>query len=182
MNQGNFMGNLSRDPEMKYTQGGTAFTTFNMAVNKRWNGPDGTAREKTTWFKVTSWGKLAETVSTWLKAGEKVLVVGEVDDSYAYIHQETGEARSVNQITAKEVHFLTPKNSGQSQNGQAYQPPSYQAVAPNGPTTTQGQAMPAPAMPAPAGVNQTQTQPVQYTGQPMPEAPNTPVADEDIPF
>ena len=55
------VGNLGRDPEMRYTPGGRAVTDFTVAVNRRWSKQDGTQGEKTWWFKVTAWGPLAET-------------------------------------------------------------------------------------------------------------------------
>ena len=57
------VGNLGKDPEQRYTASGVAVTTFPVAVNRKWTNQDGTPGEETTWFRVTAWRKLAETLS-----------------------------------------------------------------------------------------------------------------------
>ena len=77
------IGNLGRDPEMRYTPTGLPVTSFTMAVSRNWVGQDGQRQEKTIWFRVTAWRKLAETASQYLRKGSKVLVVGELEDPNA---------------------------------------------------------------------------------------------------
>ena len=98
------IGNLGRDPEMRYTPSGTAVTNLNVAVNRKWTGRDGQPQEKTTWFRVAAWDKLAELCNQYLSKGRLVLVEGEVEAS-AYTSQE-GEARSSLELTARNVRFL----------------------------------------------------------------------------
>lgn len=98
------VGNLGRDPEMRYTPNGKAVTDFSVAVNRRWNTQDGTPGEETTWFKVTCWGKLAETTNQYLSKGRQVLVTGRVNAS-AWTGQD-GEARATLELTAQDVKFL----------------------------------------------------------------------------
>lgn len=69
------VGNLGGDPELRYTQGGSAVTNFNLAVNRRWN-KDGQKMEETTWFRVSVWGPQAEAANTYLSKGSQVLVEG----------------------------------------------------------------------------------------------------------
>ena len=57
------IGNLGADPEMRYTPNGLPVTSFRMAVSRNWTGQDGQRQEKTVWFRVTAWRKLAETAS-----------------------------------------------------------------------------------------------------------------------
>ena len=103
------VGNLTRDPEMRYTPSGTAVTNFSVAVSRKFTGKDGKAVEKTKWFRVTAWGKLAETCNQYLTKGRQVLVTGEIDAS-AYANQ-AGEPAASLELTAREVKFLGGKGS-----------------------------------------------------------------------
>lgn len=102
------IGNLGSDPEMRYTPSGQPVTTFRMAVSRTWVGADGQRQEKTTWFRVTAWRKLAETASQYLTKGSKVLVVGEVEEANAYMDKE-GKPRASLEVTANVIRFLTPR-------------------------------------------------------------------------
>ena len=75
------IGNLGRDPEMRFTGDGTPVTSFSVAVNRRWTNQDGSQGEKTWWFRVTAWRRLAETCNQYLRKGSPVMVIGEVDAS-----------------------------------------------------------------------------------------------------
>ena len=72
------VGNLGRDPEMRYMPDGTAVTNFSVASSRRWSGADGQQREETTWFRIEVWRKQAETVNQYLSKGSKVLVEGRI--------------------------------------------------------------------------------------------------------
>lgn len=99
------IGNLGRDPEMRFLGDGTPVTSFSVAVNRKWTGRDGNPGEKTWWFRVTCWGRLAETTNQYLRKGSPVMVIGEVDAS-AYIPREGGEPRASLELTARNVRFL----------------------------------------------------------------------------
>ncbi|MCA9962146.1 MAG: single-stranded DNA-binding protein, partial [Anaerolineales bacterium] len=71
------VGNLGRDPEMRYMPDGTAVTSFSMATNRRWTDrASGQPVDETTWFRVSVWGRQAETANQYLSRGRKVLVEG----------------------------------------------------------------------------------------------------------
>jgi len=70
------VGNLGRDPEMRYTPSGQAVTNFNVATNRQYTGSDGQQVKETTWFRVSVWGKQAESSNQYLKKGSKVLIEG----------------------------------------------------------------------------------------------------------
>ena len=108
-------GNVGRDPELRYTSDGTAVCDFSVAVNKRWTGADGEQKEKTTWFRVTAWRRLAETVNQYLSKGRQVLVTGEVDAS-AWVGQD-GEPRATLEITARDIKFLGRRNDADTYSG-----------------------------------------------------------------
>ena len=99
------VGNVGRDPELRYTQAGVAVCDFSVAVSRRWNdSASGQQREKTTWFRVSAWRGLAETVQQFVTKGMQVMVAGEVDVS-AYVGQD-GEARGSLELTARDIQFL----------------------------------------------------------------------------
>ena len=70
------MGNLGRDPEMRYTPQGTPVTNFSVATSYKWTGADGTPNEETTWFRVSAWGRMAEVCNEYLSKGRQVFVEG----------------------------------------------------------------------------------------------------------
>lgn len=76
LNKVMIIGNLGADPEMRYMADGTAMTSFRVAANRTYNGPDGERREETEWFPVVTWKKLAELCSQFLQKGRKVYVEG----------------------------------------------------------------------------------------------------------
>jgi single-strand DNA-binding protein len=70
------VGNLGRDPEMRYTPSGQPVTNFNVATNRQYKAKDGTDVKETTWFRVTTWARTAEVCNQYLKQGSQVLVEG----------------------------------------------------------------------------------------------------------
>jgi single-strand DNA-binding protein len=108
------VGNVGRDPELRYTQNGVAVCDFSVAVNKVTN-VNGERREKTTWFRVTCWRQLAETVNQYLTRGRQVMVVGEVEAS-AYL-DKSGQPASSLDLTARDVRFLGGREGGEAGGG-----------------------------------------------------------------
>lgn len=107
------VGNVGQDPEMRYTPSGQPVTSFSLAVNKSWVGADGQRQDKTLWFRVTCWRKLAETVSEYVKKGSKVLVVGEIEEARPWTDKD-GNSRASLEVTANTVRFLDSKPQGSS--------------------------------------------------------------------
>jgi single-strand DNA-binding protein len=70
------IGNLGRDPEMRYTASGKPITTFSVATSRTWVTSDGDRREATEWFNVVAWGRLAEICNQYLVKGRQVYVEG----------------------------------------------------------------------------------------------------------
>ncbi|UCC76953.1 MAG: single-stranded DNA-binding protein [Anaerolineales bacterium] len=99
------VGHLGRDPEMRYTPDGTPVTSFSVATTRRWTNAEGEPQERTTWFRVTTWRKLAETCNQYLTKGRLVLVEGDVDAS-AWSDKTSGEARASLELRARIVRFL----------------------------------------------------------------------------
>jgi single-strand DNA-binding protein len=115
------VGRVGRDPEMRYTKSGVPVTSFSVAVDKRWNNQDGDQQEKTTWFRVTCWRKLAETAAQYLQKGKLILVEGEIDSS-AYTDKQSGNARSSLEMTASNFRFLGGKGDSDDSGGAATPP------------------------------------------------------------
>lgn len=108
------IGNLGRDPEMRYTPSGQAVTNFNVATNRKYTTSDGNQVEETTWFRVSTWGKTAEVCNQYLKKGSKVLVEGRLNpdpDSGGpkiWTRQDGTSAASF-ELTANQVRFLSTR-------------------------------------------------------------------------
>ena len=115
------VGNLGRDPEMRYTPSGVPVTTFSVAVSRKWKGQDGEMHEKTTWFRVKAWRKLAELCNQYLSKGRQVLVEGEVEAS-AWASQD-GEPRASLEITAQTVKFLGSRGGAAAPGGPGNEAP-----------------------------------------------------------
>lgn len=91
------VGNLGRDPEMRYSQNGTPITNFSIAVNRRRRGQDGNLQDETDWYRVTLFRFQAENAAEWLKKGSKVLVEGQLQIS-RFTGQDGIERTSVDVI------------------------------------------------------------------------------------
>ncbi|MDY7078693.1 MAG: single-stranded DNA-binding protein [Chloroflexota bacterium] len=105
------VGNLGRDPEMRYTPDGTPVTNFSVATNRRWTNPDGSPGEETVWFRITAWRRMAEVCNQYLQKGRQVLIEGELKpDSVTGGPRiwtgNDGVARAQYEVTARAVKFL----------------------------------------------------------------------------
>ncbi len=99
------VGNLGNDPEMRYTPSGVPVVSFNLAVNKNWVNQEGQRQDKTIWFRVTAWRKLAENVSQYLTKGRQVLVIGELEDARPWTDRD-GNHRASLEVTAQTIRFI----------------------------------------------------------------------------
>ncbi len=104
MNKIIVIGNLGRDPEMRYTASGQSVTNFSIASNRRYTLASGEQREETEWFNVSAWGRLGETCNQYLSRGSQVYVEGRLR-SRSYTGQD-GQLRFSNDITLTDVQFL----------------------------------------------------------------------------
>ncbi|MHB8573854.1 MAG: single-stranded DNA-binding protein [Dehalococcoidia bacterium] len=104
LNKVMIIGNLGKDPEMRFTANGSAVTNFSVAVGRQYSGPDGERREETEWFTVVAWNKLAEQCNQFLQKGRKVYVEGRLqtrswDGTDGVKHYKT-------EVVALDVRFL----------------------------------------------------------------------------
>ena len=106
LNKCMIMGNLGKDPELKYTQSGTAVCGFSVAVHESWRDKEGAKQESVEWVNVTVWNKQAENCAKYLKKGSSVYLEGAIKtDSY----EKDGQKRYSTKIVAREVKFLNSK-------------------------------------------------------------------------
>lgn len=98
------VGNLGRDAELKYTTGGTAVSTLNMATTETWKDKGGQKQEKTEWHRVVLWGKTAESLSEYLSKGKQVYVEGRLETRQW--DDKDGNKRYTTEIRADRVVLL----------------------------------------------------------------------------
>jgi single-strand DNA-binding protein len=108
LNKAMIIGNLGKDPEMRYTQGGQAVTQFTVAVNRNYKDSNGEWKEETEWFRVVAWGPLAERSAEYLRKGRKVYVEGRLQ-TRAWEGQD-GQKRYTTELIANTVTSLEPRN------------------------------------------------------------------------
>src|SRR5688572_5225102 len=100
------IGNVGRDPELRYTQGGVPVVDFSVAVTTRWKDTNSNEqKEKTNWYRITAWRGLAEVCGKFGKKGMSVMVTGTVSAS-SYMGQD-GQPRASLDLTARDIQFLT---------------------------------------------------------------------------
>ena len=111
------IGNLGRDPEMRFSPSGDPVTSFSVATSRKYKGND-----ETTWFRVSAWGKLAETCNQYLQKGSKVLVEGRLtpdgqSGSPRVYQRNDGTWASSFEMYAENVRFMSPRSEGMGGGG-----------------------------------------------------------------
>ena len=102
------MGNLTRDPEIRYTPKGTAVAEIGLAINRYFSGESGDKREETTFVDVTLWGRTAEIASEYLKKGRPVFIEGRLQlDTWE--DKQSGQKRSKLRVVAEGMQLLGPR-------------------------------------------------------------------------
>ena len=117
LNKVQLIGNVGRDPDMRYLPAGEAVTTFSLATNRRWRGDDGQAHEQTEWHSVVAWRRLAEQCGEYLARGRQVYVEGRLqtrswDDA-------TGQKRYRTEVVAERMVLLDSRSAGATGNDPA---------------------------------------------------------------
>ena len=128
LNKALLIGNLGSDPEINYTQSGTAVANLSIAMSERWKDKDGNQQEKTEWHRVVAFGRLAEICGEYLAKGSKIYIEGRIQTRQW--EDKDGNKRYTTEIVAREVKFLDGKeqnqggSQGQKQQEQKWQAPS----------------------------------------------------------
>jgi single-strand DNA-binding protein len=111
LNKVQLMGNITRDPEVRYTPKGTAVTDISLAINRSFNSDDGERREETTFVDITFWGRQAEVIGEYMKKGRPLYVEGRLQlDSWE--DKTTGQQRSRLKVVGENFQFLGGREDG----------------------------------------------------------------------
>ena len=117
VNKAIIIGNLGRDPEVRYTQSGQAVASFTVATTETWTGRESDRQERTDWHNIVVWGKQAETCGQYLSKGRQVYIEGSIRPrSY---EDRDGNKRYITEIVAQRVQFLGG-GGGSARSGQSF--------------------------------------------------------------
>jgi len=105
LNKAMLIGNLGKDPELRYTPSGVAVATFSVATNESWKDQDGNLQERTEWHNIVAWRKLAEICGEYLKKGKKVFIEGRIQ-TRSYDDKNTGAKKYITEIVADNLIML----------------------------------------------------------------------------
>ncbi len=130
------MGNLTRDPEVRYTPSGMAVSDLGLAVNRMFKGSDGQPREETCFVRVTVWARQAENCAQYLKKGSPVFIEGRLKyDEW----EKDGQKQSRLSVVGERVQFLSaPRSSGGNEGGADGHSPPVRSSAPRAEETEGG--------------------------------------------
>ena len=114
INKAILIGNLGADPEVRYTQSGTAVANFNMATTETWT-KDGNKEEKTEWHRIVAFGRLGEICGEYLSKGSKIYIEGRIQTRQW--DDKDGNKRYTTEIVAREMKILTPRGAAGGDTG-----------------------------------------------------------------
>lgn len=115
LNSARLIGNLGKNPELKYTASGQQIANFSVATSETWKDKQGAKQQKTTWHNIVIWGKLAEVANQYLTKGSTVYLEGKIDNrSY---DDKDGNKRYVSEIVCDKMIML----GGKKTNAEAHQ-------------------------------------------------------------
>lgn len=117
------VGNLGKDPESRFTAGGTQVVTFSLATTEKWKASNGEIREDVSWHNVVTFNKLAEICEKHLTKGKRVYVEGKIKYEK---YEKDNVTKYITKIHCEKIEFLSPredKNSGGNQSNN--EPPPF---------------------------------------------------------
>lgn len=102
------IGNVGKDPEVRYTGNGTPVATFSLATSEIWRDKDGNVQERTDWHNIVAWRKLAEIIQGIVKKGSRLLVEGKIQNRS---YEKNGEKRYMTEIVADNILLLDSREA-----------------------------------------------------------------------
>lgn len=105
------MGNLTRDPQLRYLPSQMAVVEFGLAVNRRWKGPQGEDREEVTFIDCTAWGKQAETINQYCQKGKAIFIEGRLKYD-TWDDKQGGGKRSKLSVVVENFQFVGGRDAG----------------------------------------------------------------------
>lgn len=122
LNRATLIGNLGKDPELKYTPQGTPVATFSIATSSRYKDKQGEWQDKTEWHNITAWQRLAEICGQYLHKGSKVYIEGRIETQS---WEKDGQKHYKTVIIAQELIMLSGKEEGESHASSSRSEPDY---------------------------------------------------------
>ena len=110
LNKVMLIGNLGRDPELRYTQNGQAVANFTLATNESWNNKSGEREERTEWHRIVVWGKQAEVARDYLAKGRQLFVEGRIQTREW--EDKEGQKRFTTEVIASNFVMLGRRDGG----------------------------------------------------------------------
>ena len=120
------IGNLGRDPEIRYTQGGEPIANFSLATTEKWTDKSGQKQEATEWHRVVVWGKQAEICGQYLTKGRQVYIEGSIRTRQWQDQQ--GQKRYTTEIVARNVQMLGGRGERLAEDAEATVPPDESTI------------------------------------------------------
>ncbi len=117
VNKAIIVGNLGKDPEVRYTQSGQAMARFSVATTDTWMDRENGRQERTEWHNIVVWGKQAETCGQYLSKGRQVYIEGRIQTRK--FEDREGKERYFTEINAQQVTFLGSRDGGGTRSGQS---------------------------------------------------------------
>lgn len=111
LNKVQLIGNLGKDPELRYTSSGRAVASFSIATSSSWKDQDGNVQERTDWHNIIAWAKLAEICAEWLKKGRRVYVEGRLQTRS---YEKDGVKKYITEVVAEDMIMLDGTGKGPS--------------------------------------------------------------------
>ena len=109
------VGNLGRDPEVRYTKAGQAVASFSLATSEKWTGKDGKKEEKVEWHRIVAWGKLGEICGEYLSKGKQVYIEGRLQTREW--EDNDGNKKQTTEIVANNMTMLGQAGGGSGSGG-----------------------------------------------------------------
>jgi len=107
------IGNLGKDPDLRYTPGGQAVATFSLATSEKWRDKDGVMQDKTEWHNIVFWGKQAELAKEYLAKGRQVYIEGRIQTRSW--DDKDGNKRYTTEIVGQRMQFLGTKGGAEKE-------------------------------------------------------------------
>lgn len=114
------IGNLGRDPEVRYTPSGTAVANFSLATTENWTNKDGEKQSRTEWHRIVAWGRLGETCGEYLSKGSQVYIEGSIQTN-EWEDQE-GNKRKTTEIRAWRMQMLGSRAQAEPLSNESFGP------------------------------------------------------------
>jgi single-strand DNA-binding protein len=103
------VGNLGKDPELRYTPSGQAVATFSLATGRKWKDKEGQMQDQTDWHNIVTWGRQAEIAKEYLKKGSPIFIEGRIQ--YRTYNDRDGNKRYITEIVAQSLQMLGRKGA-----------------------------------------------------------------------